>query len=96
MFLCVSILWIFFKLPDFSHALAYLDGMLHRNNTIKPLELSYALAILYSAPVIIQHLAPRAMFERLPHRAQPYFYGLIAALTYVEAGPDSAFIYFQF
>ena len=26
-FFCVTMLWIFFKLPNFNHALAYLHGM---------------------------------------------------------------------
>ena len=28
-FLCVSMLWIFFKLPDFDHAASYLVGPVH-------------------------------------------------------------------
>jgi alginate O-acetyltransferase complex protein AlgI len=95
-FLCVSVLWIFFKLPDFSHAMAYLTGMFTHNQTPKPLKLSYALAALYSAPVIIQHLMPDAFLDRISLRAEPYIYGLMAALMYVEAGPNAAFIYFQF
>jgi alginate O-acetyltransferase complex protein AlgI len=27
---------------------------------------------------------------------EPYLYGAMAALMYLEAGPDTAFIYFQF
>ena len=95
-FLCVSALWIFFKLPDFSHATAYLAGMFTHNKTPNHLQLPYALAALYSAPVIIQHLVPNALLGRITSRAEPYIYGLMAALMYVEAGPNTAFIYFQF
>jgi alginate O-acetyltransferase complex protein AlgI len=28
--------------------------------------------------------------------AEPYLYGLMAALMYLEAGPETSFIYFQF
>jgi alginate O-acetyltransferase complex protein AlgI len=28
--------------------------------------------------------------------AEPYLYGAMLALMFLEAGPDSAFIYFQF
>jgi alginate O-acetyltransferase complex protein AlgI len=95
-FLCVSILWIFFKLPDFSHATAYLAGMFEHNTTARPIQLSYALAAFYSAPVIIQHLVPNALLGRIRSQGEPYFYGLMAVLTFVEAGPDTSFIYFQF
>jgi alginate O-acetyltransferase complex protein AlgI len=95
-FVCVSILWIFFKLPNFEHAMAYLHGMFNHNAVVKPAHLSYALAAFYSAPVIIQHLMPKALLERTTAKAEPYLYGLMAALMYVEAGPNAAFIYFQF
>jgi alginate O-acetyltransferase complex protein AlgI len=95
-FLCVSTLWIFFKLPNFAHATSYLSGMFHHNSTATPVHLSYALAILYTAPVTIQHLAPTALLTRLTSSAEPYLYGLMAALMYVESGPATAFIYFQF
>jgi alginate O-acetyltransferase complex protein AlgI len=47
-------------------------------------------------PVIIQHLVPRALFERVLPRADPYLYGAMAALMVLEAGPETSFIYFQF
>jgi alginate O-acetyltransferase complex protein AlgI len=39
---------------------------------------------------------PDAFLDRISLRAEPYIYGLMAALMYVEAGPNAAFIYFQF
>jgi alginate O-acetyltransferase complex protein AlgI len=95
-FLCVSVLWIFFKLPNFEHAMAYLTGMFHETSAAKTVHLSYALAALYAAPVIIQHLVPKDMLARVTASAEPYMYGLMIALMYAEAGPESAFIYFQF
>ncbi|OCK58330.1 MBOAT family O-acyltransferase [Bradyrhizobium sp. LMTR 3] len=95
-FLCVSILWIFFKLPNFEQATAYLSGMFTHNNSPRTVHLSYALAALYTGPVIVQHLVPKALLARLTANAEPYLYGLMVALMYVEAGPDAAFIYFQF
>ena len=55
-----------------------------------------AMALLYSLPVIIQHLAPRSLFEASRRQAEPFLYGSMAALTCVEAGPSTSFIYFQF
>lgn len=46
---------------------------------------------------MIQHLAPRSLLERSSWRvAEPFLYGSMAALMYLEAGPETAFIYFQF
>ena len=38
----------------------------------------------------------RSLFERTLRRAEPYLYGAMAALMYLEAGPETSFIYFQF
>jgi alginate O-acetyltransferase complex protein AlgI len=95
-FFCVSMLWIFFKLPNLDHALAYLSGMFTVNIIPGQAKLFHNLALLYSLPVIIQHLAPRTLFEAPRRQAEPYLYGLMAALICVEAGPSTSFIYFQF
>jgi alginate O-acetyltransferase complex protein AlgI len=95
-FFCVSMLWIFFKLPNFDHALAYLSGMFTANTVPVPAKLFNTLALLYSLPVIIQHLAPRWLLQDARLGAEPYLYGLMIALMCVEAGPSTSFIYFQF
>ena len=62
-----------------------------------PPKLFYDLALLYSLPVLIQHLVvSRSRFEQTLGSAEPYLYGLMAALMYLEAGPETSFIYFQF
>jgi alginate O-acetyltransferase complex protein AlgI len=76
--------------------MAYLTGMFYETSAAKTVHLSYALAALYAAPVIIQHLVPKDMLARVTASAEPYMYGLMIALMYAEAGPESAFIYFQF
>ena len=95
-FFCVSMLWIFFKLPNFDHALAYLSGMFTASAVPVQAKLFNSLALLYSLPVIIQHLTPPSLLETARRRAEPYLYGLMAALMCVEAGPSTSFIYFQF
>ncbi|WP_027521661.1 MBOAT family protein [Bradyrhizobium sp. Ec3.3] len=95
-FLCVTMLWIFFKLPNFDHALGYLHGMFTPTTNPNPTKLFYNLALLYSLPVIIQHLGIGAIVEGRLRRWEPYLYGALAALAFLEAGPDAAFIYFQF
>lgn len=95
-FICVTMLWIFFKLPNFDHALSYLKGMFTATNTPNPPKLFYHLALLYSLPVIVQHLGLGAVVAQRLRNWEPYLYGALAALAYLEAGPESAFIYFQF
>jgi alginate O-acetyltransferase complex protein AlgI len=95
-FVCVTMLWIFFKLPSFDHAISYLSGMFVSSTNPNPTKLFYDLALLYSLPVIIQHLVPHSLLERTLRNAEPYLYGSMAALMYLEAGPETSFIYFQF
>jgi alginate O-acetyltransferase complex protein AlgI len=89
-------LWIFFKLPNFDHALAYLSGLFVESTNPYPTKLFYNLALIYSLPVMIQHLALSDKFEGKMNRFEPYLYGAMVALAYLEAGPETAFIYFQF
>ena len=95
-FFCVTMLWIFFKLPNFDHALAYLHGMFTDTGNPNPIKLFRNLAVLYSLPVLIQHLGFGALVLGSLRRWEPYLYGVLGALAYLEAGPDAAFIYFQF
>jgi len=95
-FICVTMLWIFFKLPNFDHALAYLEGMFTATNNPNPTKLFYNLALLYSLPVIIQHIGFGSLVSGKLQRWEPYLYGVLATLAFLEAGPDKAFIYFQF
>jgi alginate O-acetyltransferase complex protein AlgI len=96
LFFCVTLLWIFFKLPNFDHAISYLSGMFTPTTNPNPPKLFRDLALLYALPVIIQHLVSRPPFERRLRGLEPYLYGAMAALSYLEAGPETSFIYFQF
>jgi alginate O-acetyltransferase complex protein AlgI len=96
-FFCVSFLWIFFKLPNFGHALSYLGGMFTATETPTHPKIFNSLALIYSLPVIVQHLCDvRTLIGKRMPAAEPYLYGGMAALMFLEAGPDTAFIYFQF
>jgi alginate O-acetyltransferase complex protein AlgI len=95
-FFCVTMLWIFFKLPNFDHAVSYLSGMFTPTTNPNPPKLFRDLALLYALPVLIQHFISRSLFEGTLRRAEPYLYGAMVALTYLEAGPETSFIYFQF
>jgi alginate O-acetyltransferase complex protein AlgI len=95
-FFCVTMLWIFFKLPNFDHAASYIAGMFAAGKNPNPPKLFYALALLYALPVILQHLRIGLLAEGRFKRWEPYVYGLMLALSYLEAGPETSFIYFQF
>jgi alginate O-acetyltransferase complex protein AlgI len=95
-FFCVSMAWVFFKLPDFGHALEYVSGMFVEPTIAHPFHLYRTLSLIYSAPVLLQHLMPRHWLERPRALLEPSLYGFMAALMLVEAGPSTSFIYFQF
>jgi alginate O-acetyltransferase complex protein AlgI len=95
-FVCVSLLWIFFKLPNFEHALDYLAGMFADKADPNPAKFFNSLALMYSLPVILQHFSSTLLASPAGKAVEPYLYGLMIALMMVEAGPDTSFIYFQF
>jgi alginate O-acetyltransferase complex protein AlgI len=70
--------------------------MLNEAPILHPARIYRSLALIYSLPVILQHLTPGIWRKALWQRLEPYSYGAMAALMFVEAGPDTSFIYFQF
>jgi alginate O-acetyltransferase complex protein AlgI len=96
-FLAVSTLWIFFKLPDFGHAATYFTALFTESTLQVPQKIYRSLAIAYSLPVVLQHLiVPNPVSGPWRKAIEPYAYGALVVLTFAEAGPESAFIYFQF
>ena len=95
-FFCVSFLWVFFKLPSFEHAMDYVSGLFVDQSVPNPARIYRSLALIYALPVLIQHFIPSERFFMPRPKLDPYVYGAMAALMLVEAGPDTAFIYFQF
>ena len=95
-FLCVSFLWIFFKLPSFEHAIDYISGMFIDQSVPDPARIYRSLALIYALPVFMQHFIPSEKLFAPGGKLNPYLFGAMAALMLVEAGPNAAFIYFQF
>jgi alginate O-acetyltransferase complex protein AlgI len=95
-FACVSLAWVFFKLPNIDHALSYFGGMFAESQIAHPARIYRSLALIYALPVMLQHLMPGNWFEKPRLGLDPYLYGVMAVLMLVEAGPDTSFIYFQF
>lgn len=95
-FSVVTLGWLLFKLPDFSHVLAYFQAI--ADSPWAPGLSNRARAILLlSLPVVLYH-AHHALRDR-PWAAaalkQPAF-GAMAFFVVMNAGPDTPFIYFQF
>ena len=87
-FFCVTMLWIFFKLPDFSHALGYLHGMfVPSDNQVRPS--CSTTSRCYSLPVIIQHLGFGGFVSTSPQRWEPYLYGVIVGARLSRRGADA-------
>jgi alginate O-acetyltransferase complex protein AlgI len=95
-FAWVSFAWIFFKLPNFDHAMSFIDGMFANHSIGTSARIFRSQILIYALPVLLQHLVPWPALEPSLRRLQPYLYGIMAALALADAGADTAFIYFQF
>ena len=74
----------------------YIYGMFSDRSVPDPARIYRSLALIYALPVLVQHFVPSEKFVAPRVKLDPYLYGAMAALMLVEAGPDTAFIYFQF
>ena len=94
----VTLAWLLFKLPDFSHVTAYGWALIH--NVGKPHDsLALSLIFIYSLPVIGYHihylLRPVvSRYSSLSWRYVPYSMMLFMIVT--NSGSGETFIYFQF
>lgn len=98
-FICVTLAWLLFKLPEFDHVVAYMRSLSSNwsGADLQPLILFFIG--LLSIPVVCYHLfhygnEARAAARRA--RWQPYAYGIMIFLLLVNSGSGGAFIYFQF
>jgi alginate O-acetyltransferase complex protein AlgI len=95
-FFCVSFAWIFFKLPNFGHAMDFAGGLFADHSISAGPKIYRSLVLIYTLPVLLQHFVQWQELEPYLKAVQPYLYGAMAVLALVEAGADTAFIYFQF
>ena len=98
-FCLVTFAWLFFKLPEFTQVLAYL-------NTIRN-TLSWSFygvicfnILLYSSPVYLYHLVyllkQNKKFDTLLEKYNYVLYAVMLFLIVTNSGSSGAFIYFQF
>ncbi|MFZ1412078.1 MAG: MBOAT family O-acyltransferase, partial [Micropruina sp.] len=98
-FMCVTLAWLLFKLPDFNHVIAYVEALAGNwtSGEMQPLIL-YFIALL-SIPIVAYHIfhfgnEDKARAWRAKWR--PYAYGIMLFLLLTNSGSGGAFIYFQF
>ena len=99
-FCLVSLAWLLFKLPDFSHALAYLQLLAISPNPQSLLDESHFM-LLYSTPVVAYHAyhayaRDSARSDLKSQRWEPVGYGFMLFLIITNSGPPVPFVYFQF
>jgi alginate O-acetyltransferase complex protein AlgI len=99
-FCLVSFAWIFFKLPDFSHVVKYIEAI--RLNSVSMSVHASMICIniiLYSVPVILYHvlylLESRSFIIKL-QKFEYILYGMLLFSIITNSGSPNSFIYFQF
>ncbi|CAK0775126.1 putative alginate O-acetylase [Gammaproteobacteria bacterium] len=100
----VSVLWLLFKLPEFSHVIAYARCLVDNPGGTQPQALF--VVFLFSLPVVAQHLwaaCPEwvaAVRDTLgtgwAAAIEVALYAVLLFLIVVNSGPAGEFIYFQF
>lgn len=93
----VTLAWLLFKLPEFSHVIEYFKTMMLNQGILSGSLLLYIM--LYSLPVILYHInyLLRERKVEVNVRKMEYLpYGFMVFLIITNSGPAGAFIYFQF
>lgn len=98
MFCCVSAGWLLFKLPQFTHVLAYLSAIT-TNKFFPAYPDREAIIFIYCLPVILWHLKHLPAQARLSAFLDKYshaYYGVMLFFILTSSGRAGDFIYFQF
>jgi alginate O-acetyltransferase complex protein AlgI len=96
-FCFVTIAWLLFKLPNFSHVIKFIQTM--NANFSSDFDLTLCIRILiYSSPVFLYHFIYLVKTSIVPSfkRYEPVFYGSMLFLILTNSGSVGTFIYFQF
>jgi alginate O-acetyltransferase complex protein AlgI len=97
-FSLVSFAWIFFKLPNFSHVIKFIE-VLKSNTHAKSFPVTNFLVYWYSMPVIIYHFLYLYQTRPIVLWLKKYEYALYTFLLFIittNSGSPNTFIYFQF
>lgn len=98
-FFVVTLLWMLFKLTDFSHFLLYFKAIAQNFRLPFKFGLDQLSILLFSLAIILYHLYYLAAADSFPKRSAKFqiaVYSLMLFFIFVNSGPQGAFIYFQF
>ena len=99
-FVAVTILWLLFKLSNFSYCVTYFVSLYKNIHIPFKLGMDQLAIIIYSIPVILYHLAyllnSKPVFNRQLKKYDFAAYGLMLFMLLVNSGLQGNFIYFQF
>lgn len=98
-FIVVSFLLLFFKLPNVNHVFGFLEAI--RNNIYMFNDMyRISFTLLYASPVVLYHIVylarKKPAFERIFKKTEYVFYGALLFLILTNSGTVGTFIYFQF
>ncbi|WP_449394771.1 MBOAT family O-acyltransferase [Devosia riboflavina] len=95
-FLVVTTLWLFFKLPEFSEAAHYLNLVLTGPPQLVFEGAQYTAVAVYALPVLLLHLLPAPIRKSNSPVLTGFVYAVMLFLALFDRGQADAFIYFQF
>jgi alginate O-acetyltransferase complex protein AlgI len=91
----VSFAWLLFRLPDFSHVIAYVKALTTNHVPFTGGEMLVAL-VVYSLPVVVYHLIQIGGPRESSRAHATWAYAVLTACIVLNSGVPGAFIYFQF
>lgn len=93
----VTLAWLLFKLPNFEHAVNFIQCVFTNFSYAENYQL-ITYIILYSSPIILYHFAYliKKRFFVSFKKIEFVLYGILFFLIIVNSGSAGAFIYFQF
>ena len=94
-FAFVTLTWLLFKLPEFSHVVAFLQAM-GKNVFVRPNPGNVFYVCFFSAPVILYHGYYLWNSEKTKNSLKPFLLGTMLFLLLLNSGTSGDFIYFQF
>ncbi len=98
-FLCVSLAWLLFKLPEFNHVISWFKA-LASNGSLYTDEIPLLYIFTLSLPVILYHIwhliSERNRVIVLREKLKPALLGAMITLIILNSGSPIDFIYFQF
>ena len=91
----VTLTWLFFKLPQIDHVVAYLQAIVS-NVAKKPNIATLYYLVIFSLPVVFYHFHYLWKNEKIKKHCEPILLGCMLFCLLFNSGSPGAFIYFQF